>query len=121
MHKIPLQASGWNYSFGHWLSRLNITSQCSGDKHGCEKWLTEQRGIRYARNQDKAAFFTNLMTVLSLSDFLGGARTTVSGSGERSLASLSPHRPRKWQNRRIIPVEANLPGHIGESRGVRST
>jgi hypothetical protein len=50
--------------------------------------------MRYAQNQDKAGFFTNLMTVLSLSGLLGGARATVSSSGERSLASLSPADPR---------------------------
>lgn len=94
IHRIPLQASGWNYFFGHRLIRLNITSRCSGDKHGCEKWLTEPRGIRYAQNQDKAGFFTNLMTVLSLSDLLGGVRATVSGSGERSLPRYRPADPR---------------------------
>jgi hypothetical protein len=77
--------------------------------------------MRHAQKQNKAGFFTNLMTVLSLSGLLGGARATGSGSGERSLDSISPHRPPEWQDRRIIPVEVPLPDHIVESRGVRST
>ena len=33
-----------------WLQRfpwLNITVLCSGDEHGCEKWLTESPRERY--------------------------------------------------------------------------
>ncbi len=77
--------------------------------------------MRYAQNQHKAGFFTNLTTVFSLSGLPGGASATVSGSGERSLASLSPRRPQEWQDRGIMPVEAPLPGHVRDSRGVRST
>jgi hypothetical protein len=77
--------------------------------------------MRYARKKDEAGFFTNLTTVLSLSGLLGGARATVSSSEERSLASLSPRNPPEWQDRRTIPVEAPLHGHIGDSLGVRST
>jgi hypothetical protein len=100
---------------------LDITAQRSGDEHGREKCLTEPRGMRYAQKKDKAGFFTNLTTVLSLSGLLGGARATVSGSEERSLASLSLRRPPEWQYRLIIQVEEHLPGHIGDSRGGRST
>jgi hypothetical protein len=100
---------------------MDITAQCSGDEHGCEEWLTEPLRMRYAQQHDKAGFFTNLMTVLSLSGPVGGPRATVSGSGERSLASSSPARPPEWQDRRTIPAEVPLPDHIGDSRGVGST
>jgi len=77
--------------------------------------------MRYAQNQHIAGFFTNLRTIFSLSGLLGNARATVSGSGERSLASLSPRRPLEWQVRRIMPVEGPLPGHVRDSRGGKST
>jgi hypothetical protein len=77
--------------------------------------------MRYAQKHDKAGFFTNLMMVLSLAGLAGGARATASGSGKRSRASLSLRRPPEWQYRLIIQVEEHLPGHIGDSRGGRST
>lgn len=70
---------------------------------------------------DGIYLFAMNRTVFSLSGLLGGARATVSGSGERSLASLSPRRPPEWQDRCIMPVEAPLPGHVRDTRGVRST
>ena len=42
----------------------DITAPCSGDEHGCEKWLTESLGVRYAKEKNKAGFFSNVAKVL---------------------------------------------------------
>jgi len=43
----------------------DIAALCSGDDHGCEKWLTESPGVRYAQKRDKIGFFSNVTTVLA--------------------------------------------------------
>ncbi len=62
----------------------NITVLCSGDEHGCEKWLTKWPGARYPQNQKNTGFFSNVTTVLPPLRFIVDYTRIFWGSEESS-------------------------------------
>jgi hypothetical protein len=83
---------------------LHITALCSGDEHGCEKWLTDSLRVKYDQKQDKGSFFINMTTALPPSGRVRVQTETFSGSTGRSLSTSTVPKRAKWQDRRIIPA-----------------
>jgi len=64
----------------------DITALCSGDEHACKKkCLTESPGVRYAQKLENTGFFSNMTTVLSLSDLVGDHTVPVQDQRKHPL------------------------------------
>jgi hypothetical protein len=73
---------------------LDTTGLCSGDEHGCEKWLTESLGMGYAHKEDKIGFFANMTTVLPPSAHVGDIRGPFRCHGNHPTTGHRPKHPR---------------------------
>ncbi len=68
----------------------DTTGQSSAYEHGCKKWLTESRGVKYAEQGVKNCFSNEIVTVEFLGDQGVTTLTAFWGSKEPSSDRSRP-------------------------------